>query len=153
MSKRFRLVTIFFLVALVHFNTMAQDPAFSFRHPDCKVKVKLNKETEFLYSSLDEMSSKRGLNLIKMKNPKDVYKGEMYFSVSYRTIKKKLYDHCEVNLKLMLSKQDRKLLSTDTVLYDQKNIRSLPRITLEGKERCHRALKDTFIHIPTCIKQ
>jgi hypothetical protein len=158
MSKATRLESILFLIgfsiALIFPNfAQAKDPAFSFRHPDCKIKTLLTEKTEFLYDTLESMSEKRLLNLSKMKNKRDIYKGEMYFEMSFERIDKKLYDHCEVNLKIKLAKEDRLLTSQDETLYNQKNKRSLPRVTLKGNERCKRALRDAFVHIPTCIKQ
>lgn len=158
MPKRTRLEPILILKSLalfllLPFVAQAKDPAFSFRHPDCKVKAVIEEDQEFLFDTLNEMSKKRGLNLSKMKDKRDIYKGEMYFKINFVRIDKKLYDHCQVNLKLKLAKEDRYISSRDEVLYDQKNTRSLPRVTLKGNERCTRALKDAFIHIPTCIKQ
>ena len=156
MPKRTRLESIFFLIFFLFtifssFSIYAKDPVFSFRHPDCKIKALVEKEQKFLFSTLQEMAKKRGFKILKMKNKRDIYKGEMYFKLNFIRVNKKLYNHCQVNLKIKLAKEDRYISSRDEVLYDQKNTRSLPRITFKGDERCTRALKDAFIHIPTCI--
>lgn len=157
MSKRIRLVSILVLIGLTPWSFFAQakqdkqEPAYSFHHPDCKVKVLLQNSAMFLKDTINEMCSKRRFKMSLMKNEKDIYKGEMYLKVDYLRIDKKLYDHCEVNVKLLLAKEDRYTSSRDTLLYDHKNTRSLPRVTFKGNERCKRALKDAFIHIPTCL--
>lgn len=160
MPKGTRLVSIFILIGIFtsffSANISAKEdfiPAFSFNHPDCNVKVLLKEDALFLKDTVQEMCRRRRLNMSVMKNPKDIYKGEMYLKVDFIRIDKKLYDHCQVDVKLLLAKEDRYTSSRDTILYDQKSTRSLPRITLKGNERCHRALKDAFIHIPTCIKR
>ena len=159
MMKRFKYglnyITLFLLFGLKssYLNATSINPSFSFPHPYCKVKHLPTQQGEFLYSTLNEMSKKRRLKLIRMKDKRDIYKGEMYFRFKIARIKKKLYDHCQVDLELVLASEDRYTSSRDQILYSKKSKRSLPRITLKGNERCHRALKDAFIHIPTCLKQ
>lgn len=126
---------------------------FSFNHPNCKVKAFLPDNARFLNSTLKQMTEKRKMILTIMKSKKDIYKGEMYFQVNFARIKQKIYDKCLVDIKLYLSKEDRYTSKSDILLYERKSTRSLPRITLKGNERCTRALKDAFIHIPTCRKK
>lgn len=142
------LITLFFVSS----NVQAQND-FSFNHPDCKVKAFLPENAEFLEDTLEEMTKKRKMVLSMMKTKKDIYKGEMYFQVNFARIKQKIYDKCLVDVKLYLAKEDRYISKRDTLLYERKSTRSLPRITLKGNERCTRALKDAFIHIPTCRKR
>lgn len=143
---------IFFLILFLIKPGYAQND-FSFNHPDCKVKAFLPDNANFLKNTLEEMAKKRKMVLSMMKTKKDIYKGEMYFQVNFARIKQKIYDKCLIDIKLYLAKEDRYTSKRDTLLYERKSTRSVPRITLKGNERCTRALKDAFIHIPTCRKK
>ena len=46
---------------------------------------------------------------------------------------------------------NKKAFPKDKTLYERSVRRALPRHTFSGNERCKRALKDTFVHIPKCI--
>lgn len=146
------LKNLIFLV-LVFTNTTSAQVDFSFNHPNCNVRAFLPSEASFLEGTLKEMTKKRKMNLTLMKNKKDIFKGDMYFQVNFARIDQKIYDKCLIDVKLYLAKEDRYTSKRDTLLYEQKSTRSLPRITLKGNERCKRALKDAFIHIPVCNKK
>lgn len=124
---------------------------FSFEHPTCKLRViPLVKEDQYLKKALEEKLSERSFNYDYLENSRELKKGELYLTIEKTVPKEKAYRDCIIFTKLKQAEYDHRTSREDRTLYKKEVRRAFPRITFEGKERCTRALKDTFVNIPFC---
>ena len=81
-------------------------------------------------------------------NDKKVLPEQLYFHV---TLSRKgyLFQQCTAHVQLKRAKNYR-VSKKDEPLYQGTSTRQFPRITLQGNERCVRAIQDAFVHIPSC---
>ena len=134
------------ITALVFFlgNTYA---SYDFEHPDCKVRLVPGGD-----SYVDQVA--REVLIKKKFVPQELIKGKAFIpGDTYYTYEKiltgKLFKTCTI--RSYLKRASSRLPSKkDRLFYSKEVKRSLPRITLGGKERCRKALQETFIHIPRC---
>lgn len=143
-------VIIFFLMIFMPIQAQV------FYHPTCQVKIYPEKQqSEWERGFYDEFKSqikKRKYYPQKMVNSR-TYPGELL--ISYQIInskeksKTKLYRDCTVKVQFKKVKGV-KPSREDELLIEKSITRRVPRITLGGKERCSKALKEVFIHIPFC---
>lgn len=126
--------------------------SFSFDHPNCQVRLKsFPKDQQYLRSTLSEELSKRNFESLPMKDDKRVLPGDMYFNLEVVKLPSKLYHPCLVKIKFKVAK-NRNPSASDKTIFQKEIKRTFPRVTLNGKERCKKALKDSFVHIPYCKK-
>ncbi len=126
--------------------------SFSFDHPNCQVRVKsFPKKLQYLKSTLNEEFSKRNFQSLPMKDNKRVLPGDMYLDLEVVKLPSKLYHPCLVKIKFKVAK-NRNPSTSDETIFQKEIKRTFPRVTLNGKERCKKALKDSFVHIPYCKK-
>ena len=148
------MVIIFFLFQLIFPTTYAQ--GFTFDHSDCVLRYKTYEDSKDDYK--EELSKKalgllkeRKYDLKKMLDNKRLLAGELYFTLNIERPKEKLYTNCIVKVAIKKAKgaipSDR-----DQTIYKKSVDRRVPRVTFDGNERCDFALRDAFIHIPTCNK-
>ena len=142
--------SIFFFSLLFMNPTYAQE--FTFEHSDCVLRYQsYTGEREELRKQANGLLKERKYVTKQMLDNKRLLAGELYFSLDIERPKKKVYTSCVVKVSIKKAKgaipSDR-----DQVIYAKSIDRRVPRITLAGKERCKLALKDAFVHIPTCRK-
>ena len=126
---------------------------YSYDHPTCKIKiVPLVKEDQYLKDVLNELLKERNFIYTYIESNKELDKRDLYLSVKRESFAHKAYKDCEVSTVVNEAKFDRRTSKEDKKLFSKKAKRSYPRITFEGKERCRRALRDTFLEIPFCKK-
>ena len=161
MSKRF----YFIIISLIVFNLKAQ--YFTIEHPDCRVRIKqFNKDNDFLKDIFFEKLKERNFKPDYLVENKRLIIGEMYLTLSISTPKEvqrkqkvdgklvnktinPLYPPCVISLELKKAKGNI-VRKSDKTLFTKTIERGFPRITFKGNERCTRALKEAFVHIPKC---
>tara|TARA_Y100000590_G_scaffold263893_1_gene296386 strand:- start:243854 stop:244309 length:456 start_codon:yes stop_codon:yes gene_type:complete len=121
--------------------------AFSFKHLDCKIR--LNKTKEFLNKEAHKKLKDKGFRPMPFVESNKMNVGDLYFELEVFKDPKKLWKDCIVTAAVKKAKNQR-ASSNDKELYKKAVKRALPRHTFDGNERCKRALKDVFIHIPYC---
>jgi hypothetical protein len=147
--------SLIFLFALILTSiaplAKAEDPyrAFSFKHPDCQTRVP--KKDHFLQELFLETLEGRGYSPQEITKSDPLRKGEIYMSYQQTHPAGIIFKSCLVQLSLKVAKINGGS-ENDDVLYEHQVLRELPRVTFKGKERCRRALKDSFVHIPYCLK-
>lgn len=125
---------------------------FSFKHPTCKAYYVESPDHFQKFSKLAlEKMKERKFDLTILKKNIRLSKGDLYFSILESRPSKGLYKDCTVDVSLRESKGNH-MGKKDKALYGKIVKRKYPRVTRKGKERCLRALKDAFVHIPTCTK-
>lgn len=142
----FRRLLYIFILAISFINVDAQQ--FEFEHSSCHIYVLDNNHKEIQKLSADLLKEKRYI-IKQMSDNKRILPGELYLEIISSKEKKRIFPACIIETKLKISKGSR-VSTQDTVLYSKKVKRSVPRVTQKGIERCTRALRDTFVHIPYC---
>lgn len=144
MSKRpISILTLFLL------NSIVLASAFTFEHPTCKVRF-VGGESKKLNELAKEKLKERNYESQELVNGKALIVNDLYYVMDVAK-DKKLYKTCIITSELKIA-SDRIPRKKDQVLYKKEIKRSLPRITFKGMERCKMAVKETFVHIPTCKK-
>lgn len=127
--------------------------SFSVSHPDCRMRIRnFTKDNQFLKSLFLDKLKERNYTVDYMVDNKRVISGELYIELIMTRIDNLIYDDCRVKLEMKQAKGN-VTTATDKVLFKKETTRKLPRVTFKGDERCTRALKDAFVHIPRCKKQ
>lgn len=124
---------------------------FSFEDSSCELKIlPISKEHDYMKAMLTDKLKERDFKYKSIQETQEIRKNDLYltFEVTYGT--DKAYRDCIVETKIMRAKNNYSVSSSDKVMFTNKSKRSFPRITFEGKERCTRALRDSFIDIPIC---
>jgi len=80
---------------------------------------------------------------------KRLLQNDLYLHISLSKSENKLYKDCNITMAIKQSKGNTPLES-DKDLFKKSVNRSVPRVTFNGNERCRRAIKDAFVHIPVC---
>ena len=123
---------------------------FFLKLPNCDVKYVENPEHSSDFQTLLKSIIKdRKYKLKTFKKRAKINEGELYFMVELTKSKSVLYKDCNVEVSLKRAKA-RHMSSQDKVIVTKIVTRKFPRLTFSGKERCLLALKDAFVHIPTC---
>lgn len=132
-------------------QVQAQDPreAFSFKHPNCETRVP--KKEHFLQELFLETLKERGYKPKLITPNEPLRPGDIYMSYRQTHPDGLIFKSCLVQLSLKRAKV-KDGSKNDEVLYEHQVLRELPRVTFKGKERCRRALKDSFVHIPYCLR-
>ncbi len=125
---------------------------FIFKHRNCELKLeKSSFFTKKFNQTIQEKIKKKNLQLKIINQSRKILAGDLYLTIQLQKIKKGIYHDCSVEIFLKKAKSRGKSKS-DKIYVHKKVIRKYPRLTRKGNERCIRALKDTFIHIPSCEK-
>lgn len=147
MQSRLQIISLISL--FLSFSALAeQKPVFfKLKHQNC-ILVTEKVETE------DKKFNKQFVNELEERKYKIMYTskvnpGTLYLGMNRVRHGHGLYKDCSVELILKQAKENYKS-KRDKVLHQKKVRRKYPRITRQGNERCRRALKEAFIHIPTC---
>ena len=151
------LLSTFIILLGLSSHTLAQE--FIFEHSDCKVRMKKTYEVADLSSSeietLEELVSKelekRDFEINPFIDNKRILEGELYIDWDVDFSSETVYKSCIIGVSLNQAKGQTPR-NDDPVLYKKTIKRRVPRITFEGMERCKLAIKESFIHIPTCRK-
>jgi hypothetical protein len=125
---------------------------YVFDHANCQVRFP-NQSGPLKQAVLPELEK-----LLKVKNFKTkplldgkyVIPGELYVDFDVTSQEQALYNPCVVKVRINQAKGNKINLSADKSLFVKEIKRQFPRITPKGKERCIRALRDVFTHIPYC---
>ena len=125
---------------------------FTFKDPECVAYVDLPKfSSEGLLPTLEDALKERKITIKDFPVKKKIRSGDLYFDFQLSK-EGMVWKDCIIELSLLRA-QGNFPNKKDKVLYETKNKRQFPRQTFSGGERCILALKDAFIHIPTCKKQ
>ena len=127
---------------------MAQE--YIFEHNDCVLRYRTydNSEEELLKMSID-LLKERKYKAKKMIDNKRLLAGELYFDLEVTRPRKNIFTACIVNVAIRKAKGSLPT-SRDETIFRKSIRRRVPRITFDGGERCRLAVKDAFVHIPTC---
>jgi hypothetical protein len=145
---------IIFLLFFVSKFAIAKDypNGFHFKHRTCAVKFIENPtHPDKFKKALYKLIKSRNLSLEKFSKHAKVFEGDLYFTIDLMRAKSGFYKNCEVKVVLKIAKS-RQMGSKDKVLASKKITRKFPRLTMHGNERCIKALKDAFVHVPKCKK-
>lgn len=141
------------LLALIFFGLSESKAQYVFDHKDCSVRVKDYEEEMAIYlmDKAKSLLKERNFSLSPMLDNKRVLPGELYFEIEVVRPRAKLFTACIVIARI--KKAERSFPGPlDKSIFEKTIKRSVPRITIGGKERCRLALKEAFVHIPTCQK-
>ena len=145
-----KLVSIFSL--LFAFNSYSDEytPTYTYEHPSCNVSIHDNFEKASFKELVVSLLKDRSYNVKFLKKRNVILAGDLHLLVKKNRLKAKFWKDCVVESKLFFATESRASLKDD-VIFKKKIKRQFPRLTPSGEERCERALKDSFIHIPHCI--
>lgn len=148
-SMKILLSATLYLFALV--STSAQ--FYTFEHRDCRLRTRSYQDElkNDLMNQAKGLLKKRNFDIQQMMDDKRVLPGELYFDLEVVRPREKLFTSCVIIVQMRQAEKNFPQ-SSDKTLFRKSIKRSLPRITLSGKERCKMALKDAFVHIPSCQK-
>ena len=147
MQKRLERVYLVIFI-LMSFGLNAQE--YVFEHANCKIKIQ---KQEKIYQSVEKLLksllTKKGYEVTYLVDNRKILPKDLYMTMTIDTPSGKLFKDCIVTIKMKVAK-NRRISAADNVLFEREGKRHVPRITFKGLERCRRALKDDFIHIPYC---
>jgi hypothetical protein len=125
--------------------------SYTFTHRDCIIRYKAPlPDAPELTNTLVEHLTKHGLKPAPLLENKRLLEGELYILVKKHLVQDKIiFKDCIVKISIHKSERNR-IQKSDRVIYQKESKRSFPRVTAKGTERCVRALKDAFVHIPYC---
>lgn len=137
------------LLLLFFVSSIKAQEAFVFKHGDCETRVR--PKEHFLFADFISAMKARGYEPKEITKAAPLFEGEIYFEYEENRPKDKIFRDCVIKLSL------KKAMRTgggaqDETLYEHQIRRALPRFSFSGKERCRRAIKDVFVHIPFCQK-
>jgi hypothetical protein len=148
MQGRLQIISIILIV--VSFSALADDKSvfFKIKHQNCILVTKKVETDDRKFDKLfvKELEKRK----YKIMHTAKVNPGTLYLEMSRDHHGHGLYKDCSVELVLKQAKENYKS-KRDETLHRKKVRRKYPRITRQGNERCTRALKDAFIHIPNCV--
>lgn len=132
---------IFIIISL---NSFAD---YNFEHADCKIGF-IEGTEKYLNKVAKETLISRSFKPQKLVENRILLPDDLYYT--YEVIKgDSLYKSCTIKSYIKIA-SSRTPQERDTVVFKKEIKRTLPRITFTGSERCTKALKETFIHIPNC---
>jgi len=146
MPKRFK-ICIVWLYILTPLAFSAGE--FEFEHSDCTIRYVPLQSSEKLNSKAQNLLKEHDYKVKPLIDGKRLLVGEMYFTLEKELPKKKLYSACVITVKIKKAKGNQPRMS-DKVHFAKTIKRTVPRITFKGSERCNFAIKEAFIHIPSC---
>ncbi len=152
-----KLTLSLFILTTLSYQSLAQE--FVVEHADCKIRMKdqsvvdseEEEEINELQDLITEELEKRNFSINPFIENKRVLDGELYFEWERDFTQESIYHSCVIKIAVKQAKGQTPLES-DPTLYTKTIRRRVPRITLRGMERCKLAMKECFIHIPTCKK-
>ncbi len=160
MNRQRKLISLISFIIMT-FSMISQTDAqeFIFEHADCKIRMQEKVATkdqnqsdlDTLQKQMKEELGRRNYQINPFIDNKRVLTGELYFNWSLNFTKESVYHSCVINVSLRQAKGQMPRKS-DSKLYSKTVKRRVPRITFKGMERCKLAVKESFIHIPTCKK-
>jgi hypothetical protein len=138
------LILLFLSTQIIH----AED--FVIKHPTCSAKYVNNPSHNTSFQKLIvQLIKDRQYKLTVSTKRAKILEGDLYFMVDLVRSKSMLYKDCSVKVSLKSAKA-RHMSSRDKILASKEIKRKFPRLTRKGDERCIKALKDAFVHIPSC---
>lgn len=146
MSKRFKLCIIWlYILAPLAYGA----GGFELEHSDCNIRYVPMNESEKLNSKAQSLLKEHNYKVRPLIDGKRLLVGEMYFTLDRKLPKKKIYSACIITVKIKKA-EGNSPRESDKVLLEKTIKRTVPRITFKGSERCNFAIKEAFIHIPSC---
>ena len=136
------IIRIIFIVFSV--TSFAQ---YDFEHADCKIGFVKGSEKYLNDVGISTLKS-RSFKPQKLVENRILLPGDLYYIYEV-TLGDSLYKSCTINSFIKIA-DSRTPQEKDRVVFKKEIKRTLPRITFSGSERCKKALKETFIHIPNC---
>lgn len=148
---------LFILFSLIAGTPLVSAEEYIFEHSDCTARIahpshdRLADEIKELKDKVVSELQKRNFTVKELIDGKRLLTGELYFQWDLNFTKESVYHACVIDISLKQAKGQRPRKS-DPSLYKKSVKRKVPRITFKGMERCDFAIKESFIHIPTCKK-
>ena len=146
--------TIFtvFLAVLLTQSAFAKKNSFYLEYPNCRVRIpKAGKDLKPSYFEvLKEKLKYRKFTFKKMPENSRIGVEELYLKLEKKMVGKGLIKSCQMKLTFFVTKSDYARPSIDKKVFTKSIKRQFPRHSLEGHERCEKAIKDLFIHVPPC---
>lgn len=139
------------VIALWSFTTgHLKANSFEVRDPRCQIKVQ--QENDRLFALFLELLEEKGYrpSLISTDNP--LYEGEMIASFEKEHLPGKIFKDCQIRVFIRRHQQNTGVTDPENLIVDHTSVRSLPRITFRGHERCTRGMRDAFVHVPPCVR-
>lgn len=124
--------------------------AFSFNHENCQIRIaRRSYYADSLKDIYREELEKKNFKIQYLIDDRKAFKGDLYSNLTIKRSGEKLYQDCVVKVSIKEAKS-RFIGPSDKTLYEKEVTRRYPRLTMKGNERCRFAIKDAFVHIPTC---
>jgi len=146
------LLSLFTIISAFSFSNESVK-FYTFSHPSCKVSVHpsfgKDKDVSTFKDTLFSKLKEKGYHPKVLGSEKIIIPGDLHLKATRKHMKGKLWKDCLVSIEIKMAKTNR-ALSSDKTLFNKETKRALPRHTFKGKERCVRAIKDAFVHIPYC---
>ncbi|GAB4011527.1 MAG: hypothetical protein Fur0010_06150 [Bdellovibrio sp.] len=162
------------LITLIAASLSFAEEPFVYKSRTCKVwiKDKMDERSDMHEAFIKVIKNKGYIPEVMVDN-KRIFEGDIYFELKKSILKERevretsidddklevkntrkaklIYKDCQITLKLKQAK-NRIISELDPTMYEGTSIRSHPRVTFEGNERCIRALWDASVNIPPCKK-
>lgn len=145
---------------------------FNYISKNCRAWIEESDDSNWQSAYTTELN-KRGWKPVVMKQEGRLFEGGLYFVIERVRERKRtryaveygkdgaakrveqgktslVFKDCRVSVELRQSAANR-VQKSDKVLYRGNKVRSNPRVTRQGDERCSRALKEAFLDIPYCL--
>jgi hypothetical protein len=136
--------TIRFIFIIFSINNFA---GYDFEHADCKIGFVKSAEEYLNVAAKATLKSRSFIPQDLIEN-RILLPGGLYYI--YEVLHgDSFFKSCTVRSFIKVA-SSRVPLDDDKVIFKKEIKRTLPRITFKGSERCNKAIKETFIHIPNC---
>lgn len=154
MFRRLQAISLIFL-STISLSTIAKTDHIFYKkeHDTCRLKLWDtfdSKEDATYKETLIKYLEEKNYTVKTLGSDKKIIAGDYHLVFTWLRSGSKLYKDCSAEIKMYQSKVDRARKSDDLIFEDAKQ-RSFPRHTLDGKERCNRAIKDATRALPHCI--
>lgn len=143
---------LFLSLILIFSTSKSFSQEYIKKHFSCKIALLKTNEKNYpnLYPTLLESLEEKGYKVFKVENSTSfIGPRNLYLSLEKELLGRGIYPDCYVKMKIKEAKNT-KSSNEDEYYFNRSTKRKFPRITLNGKYRCRKALKDLFIHIPYC---
>lgn len=141
-----------FLGAIFSQIAFAEKNSFYLEYPNCRIRIakSANSLRDSYFDVLKEKLKYRKFSLRKMPENSRIGVEELYLQLEKNMVGKGLIKICQMKLNLFVTKSDYARPSVDKLIFTKAIRRQFPRHSIEGHERCEKAIKDLFVHVPPC---
>lgn len=136
-----------FILAILVLIPIANADDFVVTDRTCEVKIEASDDR--LQNQFIDLLKEKGYRPVLISPERPLYDGDLTASFDKEHLKDKIYRDCKISLVLKRQGQRSPEGIRETIV-KHTTVRSLPRITFRGHERCIRGLRDAFVHLPPC---